>query len=194
MPRTEIIATGRYVPERVVTNRDLEQWMDTSDEWIRQLGDPVLRQVAAPVAEVDDVLRMQLRRMMERLRAADGAGLAATQVGFLRRAFVFRQTREDDATALVNPRGVSASEETAVFFEGCLSFPGAQVEVERPRAVVVEAMGLDGEAVVLEAEDGFASLLQHELDHLDGVLIIDRTDDEHRKEALGTLRPQTVLR
>jgi peptide deformylase len=157
------------------------------DDWIRQWGDPTLRLAAAPVARVDDLLRHQLRRMQRTLLAADGAGLAATQVGLLRRAFVFRLEREGEVDALVNPRVVSRSAETALFVEGCLSFQAVAVAVERPAGVRVEGQGLDGRARVLEAEGFGASLLQHEIDHLDGILTLDRAAPAERRRAVAAL-------
>jgi len=157
------------------------------DEWIRQWGDPTLRMVAAPVAEVDDLLRRQVERMRRRLVAADGAGLAATQVGLMRRLFVFRVAREDDVDVLVNPRVVERTAETAVFGEGCLSFNTVTVRVERAIAVRVEAQDLDGRGRVVEAEGFAASLLQHEIDHLDGVLTLDRALPDERRRAIGQL-------
>jgi peptide deformylase len=157
------------------------------DEWIRQWGDPVLREVAAPVARVDELLRRQIARMQERLAEADGAGLAATQVGWLRRLFVYRLSREHDVDVLVNPRVVSRSSERAEFLEGCLSFQAVTVAVSRPVAVRVEALDLEGRLRVVEAEGPGASLLQHEIDHLDGILTLDRADLAERRRALAVL-------
>ena len=157
------------------------------DEWIRQWGDPTLRMVAAPVVHIDDILRRQVARMRARLVEADGAGLAATQVGLMRRLFVFRVERDDEVDVLVNPRVVVRSSETAVFPEGCLSFNSVTVCVERAVAVRVEAQGLDGRDRVLEAEGFAASLLQHEIDHLDGILTLDRAAPDERRRAIGRL-------
>jgi peptide deformylase len=157
------------------------------DEWIRQWGDPVLREIAAPVLGADDILRAQVDRMKRRLDDADGAGLAGTQVGFLRRAFVFRASLEDRIEALVNPAIVAASTERATFVEGCLSFQAVVVEVERPVAVRVEAQTLEGRSLVLDVEGYRASLLQHEIDHLNGVLTLDRADPAERRRAMGVL-------
>ena len=157
------------------------------DEWIRQWGDPVLREVAVPVTRVDEVLRRQIARMRFRLVDADGAGLAATQVGWLRRLFVYRLNREDDVDVLVNPRVVSRSAERAEFFEGCLSFQAVTVAVSRPVAVRVEALDLEGRSRVIDAEGPAASLLQHEIDHLDGILTLDRADPAERRRALAVL-------
>ena len=157
------------------------------DEWIRQWGDPVLREVAVPVTRVDEVLRRQIARMRFRLVDAHGAGLAATQVGWLRRLFVYRLSREDDVDVLVNPRVVSRSAERAEFFEGCLSFQAVTVAVSRPVAVRVEALDLEGRSRVIDVDGPAASLLQHEIDHLDGILTLDRADPAERRRALAVL-------
>jgi peptide deformylase len=157
------------------------------DEWIRQWGDPTLRQVASPVTRVDDLLRRQIARMARTLEAADGAGLAGPQVGLMRRVFVFRLAPELAIDVLVNPRLVNASAERTVFHEGCLSFNTITVAVERPAAVTVEAQDLDGRARTLEVEGFGASLMQHEIDHLDGILTLDRAEPEERRRAVAAL-------
>lgn len=157
------------------------------DAWIRQWGDGALREIAAPVTDLDELFRRRVRRMAEQLLAADGAGLAATQVGFLRRVFVYREDRDSEVAALVNPRVVARSAEHETFYEGCLSFMAVTVAVRRPAAVRVEAVGLDGQPLAIEAEGGLASLLQHEIDHLDGILTLDRADPDERRRALSVL-------
>ena len=157
------------------------------DEWIRQCGDPALRAVALPVLDLDDLLRRQIARMQERLDAAQGAGLAATQVGVLRRIFVFRMTIESSIEVAVNPRITAMSAERATFTEGCLSFPGVVVSVDRPVAVRVACEDVDGRSRVLDAEGFGASLLQHELDHLDGILTLDRATPTERRRATREL-------
>jgi peptide deformylase len=157
------------------------------DGWIRQWGDPTLRLAARDVEEIDDVLRRQVVRMQRRLAAADGAGLAATQVGLLRRVFVFRLAPECEIEALCNPRVVARSDERETFREGCLSFNTITVAVERPRAVRVEGYDIDGNARTLEVEGFGASLLQHEIDHLDGILTLDRATPAERRRAIRAL-------
>jgi peptide deformylase len=157
------------------------------DEWIRQWGDPVLREVAAPVRDIDEVARRQIDRMKARLTAADGAGLAATQIGFLRRIFAYRLSREDDIDVLVNPRVAASSGERALFIEGCLSFQAVTVAVSRPVAVRVEALDVHGRSRTIDAEGHLASLMQHEIDHLDGILTLDRADAAERRRALTAL-------
>jgi peptide deformylase len=126
---------------------------------------------------------------------ARGVGLAAPQVGVVRRVLVFRTAEEEPAVALVNPRVVSTGEETETADEGCLSLGAASVvvEVERPLTVSVEGHDPDGKEVRIDAEGLQARVIQHELDHLDGILTIDRTTPEQRREALAQLRPQPVL-
>jgi peptide deformylase len=124
---------------------------------------------------------------------AQGVGLAATQVGVIRRVFVF-EPDDGGARTVVNPVVVERSDETAVDEEGCLSLQGVRVPVERAASFVLEGKDENGADVHYDLEGYGARVAQHELDHLDGVLIIDRTDDEHRKEALSVLRPRAVLR
>jgi peptide deformylase len=160
---------------------------------IRQYGDPALRMKANEVADFDDDLRRLVERMVALMHDAQGVGLAATQVGILRRLFVY-EPDEDGPRALVNPVVAERGEETASDDEGCLSLQGVRVPVERSTRVVLEGKDEHGADVRVELDEYAARVAQHELDHLDGVLIIDRTDDEHRKEALATLRPRAVLR
>jgi peptide deformylase len=162
---------------------------------IRQYGDPSLRLHAAEIDTVDEELRSLVGRMLALMEDANGIGLAATQVGVLRRVFVCRLGDDDtpDLRAFVNPVVTAVSEERKSAEEGCLSLQEVLVPVERPTRVTVEATDLDGAPVRLELEGLDARVVQHELDHLDGVLIIDRTTDEARREALATLRPKPVL-
>jgi peptide deformylase len=160
---------------------------------VRQYGDPALRLVAHEVTEFDDDLRRLVDRMIGLMHDAQGVGLAATQVGVLRRLFVF-EPDEDGPRAIVNPKIVDVGEERLSDEEGCLSLQGVRVPVERPTTLTLEGKDPNGEDVRLELEAYASRIVQHELDHLDGVLIIDRTDDEHRKEALSTLRPRVALR
>src|SRR5579872_554163 len=159
---------------------------------IRQYPDAALKMQARPVEAFDDELRSLVERMKKLMEDARGIGLAATQVGVLRRLFVF-QPNEDDVVAVVNPEIVERSEETAVDDEGCLSIQGILVPVERSLAVTLVGRDEHGEEVRYELEDVYARVAQHESDHLDGVLMIDRTTPEARREALGQLRPRIVL-
>jgi peptide deformylase len=158
---------------------------------IRQYGDPVLRMKAREVESFDEDLLRLAERMTELMHEAQGVGLAATQVGVLRRVFVFVDEGQD--RVLVNPVITTHSKETALDDEGCLSLREVLVPVERSTAVTIEGFDQTGAAVRLELEEPSARIVQHELDHLDGTLIIDRTDEASRRAALATLRPQPVL-
>jgi peptide deformylase len=160
---------------------------------IRQYGDPVLRMRANEVESFDDDLRRLVERMTGLMQDARGVGLAGTQVGTLQRVFVFRATEEDEPQAVVNPVLVQASEVKVADTEGCLSLQGVTVPVERPARVTLEGTDESGAEVRLELEEHAARVVQHELDHLDGILIIDRTTPEARREALGILRPEPIL-
>ena len=160
---------------------------------IRQYPDSALRLVAHEVTDFDDDLRRLVDRMIVLMHDAQGIGLAATQVGVLRRLFVF-EPDDDGPRAIVNPVIVERGKETETDEEGCLSLQGVRVPVERVTSLTLEGKDEHGADVRLELDAHGARVVQHELDHLDGVMIIDRTDDEHRKEALATLRPRVVLR
>jgi len=157
---------------------------------IRLFGDPVLREPAEPVAAIDDRVRALVADLVETMYEADGVGLAAPQVGIGLRVIVV-DTREEEgsgALALINPRIADASVETDKVEEGCLSIPGIAEIVERPARVVVEALDPDGEPVRIEADGLSARALQHEVDHLDGVLFLDRLSALKRKMALQKWR------
>jgi peptide deformylase len=162
---------------------------------VRQYPDPVLRMKANEVEDFDDSITDLVERMTMLMDEARGVGLAAPQLGVLRRVLVYRTADDEPVTALVNPRIVSSQDESEIVEEGCLSLGAATVvvEVERTVAVTLEAQTPDGEPVQIEAEGLQARVIQHEVDHLDGVLIIDRTSPEQRKAALAQLRPQPVL-
>ena len=162
---------------------------------IRQYPDPVLRMEAREVEAFDESVSALVERMTRLMEEARGVGLAATQLGILRRVLIYQAAEEDPVSALVNPRLVSAADEQEAGDEGCLSLGAASVvvEVERPMRVTVEASTPAGEPIRIEAEGLEARVLQHELDHLDGVLTIDRTTPELRRYALAQLRPQPIL-
>ena len=163
---------------------------------IRQYPDPVLRMKAREVETFDEELVRLVQRMSRLMHDAVGVGLAATQVGILRRVFVFQrqpdaeEDGEPETLAVVNPTIVARSDETEVADEGCLSLQGVHVPVERHISVTLEGADERGRPVHHELADLSARVVQHELDHLDGTLILDRTTDEARREALGTLRPR----
>ena len=155
---------------------------------IRQFGDPVLRTPTVEVTAFDETLRDDVERMAAIMRDAAGVGLAAPQIGSLRRLMVLRAEGDGPVVALCNPRVVWRSDEEDVAEEGCLSLGEITVEVSRPVAIRVEAQDLAGKPVELEPEGFEARVIQHEVDHLDGVLILDRTTPEQRREALRALR------
>jgi peptide deformylase len=162
---------------------------------IRQYPDPVLRMQANEVDQGDESLPALADRMGKLMLEARGVGLAAPQIGVLRRVLVYQTSDEVPLVALVNPRVVETSEERETSEEGCLSLGSASVivPVERPTSLRVEATSPEGEPLRIEAEGLEARVIQHELDHLDGVLIVDRTTPEGRREALARLRPQPIL-
>ncbi len=155
---------------------------------VRKLGDPVLRAKALPVERFDEALVRETARMGELMHDALGVGLAATQLGILHRVLVYRAFAEDPLTVLVNPVIEWRSEELETAEEGCLSLPGVHVPVERPASVRVSAKDERGEPVEVEAEGLPARVIQHEVDHLDGILILDRISREERKQAMRALR------
>ena len=161
---------------------------------IRQYGDPVLRSRALPVDRFDAHLRDQIEQMGRLMDDAIGIGLAATQVGLLNRVLVYRVEPDGALNALVNPELEWSGEETEWADEGCLSLPGVLVEVERPVHVRVRARDEHGDELTVEASGLEARVIQHEMDHLDGVLIVDRTPREQRKHAMRTLRERTEPR
>jgi peptide deformylase len=158
---------------------------------IRQYGDPVLRMRAGEVETFDDELARITTRMIELMHDADGVGLAATQIGILRRFFVC--TLDGVDRVLVNPVVTPEGGDTEVEDEGCLSLGTVRVPIERALRVRVEARDAAGEPVSLTLEEMDARVVQHELDHLDGVLLLDRTDAESRREAIAQIRPRLVL-
>jgi peptide deformylase len=181
---------GQVIDEPLDPEREARRRLALAQ--IRQYPDAALKMQARPVEHFDDELRSLVERMKLLMVDAHGIGLAATQVGVLRRVFVF-QLAEDDVRALVNPEIVERGEVTEVADEGCLSIQGVTVPVERSLHVVVEGKDENGEGVRYELDDYEARCVQHETDHLDGVLMLDRTTPEARREALGVLRPRIVL-
>ena len=159
---------------------------------IRQYPDAALKMKARPVDAFDADLVSLVDRMKLLMRDANGIGLAATQVGVLQRLFVF-QPSEEEIVAVVNPEIVTQSEETDVADEGCLSIQGVTVPVERSLEVTIVGKDETGGDVRYELDGYAARCAQHETDHLDGILMLDRTTPEARREALGVLRPRIVL-
>ena len=152
---------------------------------VRVFGDPVLRKVADEVTEIDGKLATLADEMLETMYAEPGIGLAAPQVGVQRRFFVYDMG--DDPRAIINPQIVESSGEW-VYEEGCLSVPGLFWEIVRPKEIHLVGYDLDGNEVSIEADEILARLFQHELDHLDGVLLLDRLDPDTRKVAMKNVR------
>ncbi|HEX7058403.1 MAG TPA: peptide deformylase [Solirubrobacterales bacterium] len=153
-----------------------------------KFGDPVLKSKASAVTEFGPELRAEVERMIQIMRDGMGVGLAATQLGVLRRLLVFQAGPDAEPAALINPEIDWLSDEVILAEEGCLSLPRVSMDVERPLHVRISGFDTGGETVVLEASGLEARVLQHEIDHLDGVLILDRTSREQRKGALRALR------
>ncbi|HZO07861.1 MAG TPA: peptide deformylase [Myxococcota bacterium] len=158
--------------------------------FIRKWGDPVLKSRATPVDRFDDTLRQQVQRMAGIMRDATGVGLAAPQLGISQRLLVYRIGSDAPLITLVNPELEWRSEDLETFEEGCLSIPSVAVDVERPVHVRVRAHDEHGDERLVEASGLEARVIQHEMDHLDGVLMLDRASREDRKEALRALREQ----
>jgi peptide deformylase len=181
-------------PERDVEQQRLQVEMIERREaalaHVVKWGDPVLKSKASPVSNFGPELRAEVERMYEIMRDGLGVGLAATQLGVLRRLLVFHAGPDGEPSALVNPEVEWLSEETAVAEEGCLSLPRVTMDVERSLFARFSGRDIEGEAIVIEAAGLEARVLQHELDHLDGVLILDRTVREQRKAALRALREE----
>ncbi len=155
---------------------------------VRTFGDPVLRTKARPVDRFDDALGTEIERMGRLMNDALGVGLAATQVGTLHRLLVYRVQQDGPVVALVNPEIEWKGKETETIEEGCLSLPAVLVDVERPIHVRVRAQDAAGDQITIEASGLEARVIQHEIDHLDGVLILDRTSRDQRKEAMRAMR------
>jgi peptide deformylase len=155
---------------------------------IRSFGDPVLRTKARPIDRFDDALRSEIARMGNLMNDALGVGLAATQVGVLNRVLVYRVQQQAPVSALINPEIEWSGKETESMEEGCHSLPSVLLDVERPIHVRVRARDERGEPILIEASGLEARVIQPEIDHLDGVLILDRASREQRKEAMRTLR------
>jgi peptide deformylase len=158
---------------------------------VRTFGDPVLRAEARPVEIFDQGLLDEVARMGAIMHDSLGIGLAATQVGVLHRVLVYRVEHDSPVNALVNPVLEWSGKDKEVLEEGCLSLPGVNVDVERPIYVRVRAQDPTGAAILVEASGLEARVIQHEMDHLDGVLILDRTARDQRKEAMRSLRERS---
>jgi peptide deformylase len=177
-----------------------EEELDAEREARRQLAlaqlrhypDPALRMRAYEVEDFDEDLARLVERMTALMRDANGVGLAATQVGVLRRVFVYQATEDEEPVGVVNPHIEVRGKETQIGEEGCLSIQGVHVEVERACAIVLTGQDAAGGDYRRELEGAGARVAQHELDHLEGVLMLDRTSDQQRKQAMAVLRPRVV--
>jgi peptide deformylase len=156
--------------------------------YVRTFGDPVLRTRARPVDRFDEDLREEVERMGELMTDALGVGLAATQLGVMHRVLVYRVHQQSPVAALVNPEIEWSGSESESLEEGCLSLPGVHVDVDRAVHVRVRAQNERGEPIAIEASGLEARVIQHEIDHLDGVLVLDRISRSQRKEAMKALR------
>jgi peptide deformylase len=175
-------------PEPAELDQETRERRDAALRHVRKFGDPVLRATALPVERFDAELAAEIERMGELMHDALGVGLAATQIGVLHRVLVYRAYTDDPLTALINPRLTWSSDERELGEEGCLSLPTVHVEVERAVRVRVEAQDETGAEIEVEAEGLEARIIQHEIDHLDGILILDRISRGDRKEAMRTMR------
>ena len=182
---------GQVIDEQLDAEREARRQLALAQ--IRQWPDPVLRMRGHELQGFDADLERLTRRMASLMKDANGVGLAANQVGVLRRVFVFRAGEEEQPVTAVNPRIVDPSEERASDDEGCLSLQRVLVPVERHVSLTLEAQDVKGEPLLLDLTGLDARVVQHELDHLDGVLILDRTTPEARREAMAILRPQPIL-
>ena len=175
-------------PEPAELDAETRARRDAALRHVRKLGDPVLRATALPVERFDEDLLAEVQRMGELMHDALGVGLAATQLGVLHRVLVYKAFLDDPVTALVNPEVEWTSEELELGDEGCLSLPGVHVEVERYARLRVRGRDERGEELEIEAEGLEARVIQHEIDHLNGVLILDRISRDARKEAMRAMR------
>jgi peptide deformylase len=176
------------VEDRPVLDPETRARREAALAHVRQYGDPILRTKARPVEEFDEALRAEIERMGRLMHDSIGIGLAATQVGVAHRLFVYRVEPDSPVQAVVNPEIEWSSRDKEYAEEGCLSLPNVHVDVERPVHVRVRAQDAYGEPVIIEASGLEARVIQHETDHLDGVLILDRTSRDQRKDAMRALR------
>ncbi len=174
--------------EREQLEAELLERREAALAHVVQFGDPVLKSKASPVRDFGPELRADVERMIGIMRDGMGVGLAATQLGLLRRLLVFQAGPDSEPTALVNPEIEWLSDEVVVAEEGCLSLPRVSMDVERPLHARIGGRDAEGAEIRIEASGLEARVLQHEIDHLDGVLILDRAPREQRKGALRALR------
>jgi peptide deformylase len=181
-------AVGHDEAERERIEEELRRRREAALAQVIKFGDPVLKSRASEVTDFGPELRSEVERMIGIMRDGLGVGLAATQLGILRRLLVFQAGHDPEPTALINPRIEWLSDDITIAEEGCLSLPGVAMDVERSIHARLTGLDVDGERVTIEASGLEARILQHEIDHLDGVLILDRAPRDQRKAALGALR------
>ena len=179
---------GEPVAEVPAPDPELEARRTAALSFVRRLGDPILRSRATEVDRFDDSLKGQVARMAGLMHDAFGLGLAAPQLGISQRLLVYRVGIDAPVIALANPELEWSSKDEETMEEGCLSLPGVTVDVDRAVHVRVRALDEHGEERRVEASGLEARVIQHEMDHLDGVLILDRTSRDQRKEAMKALR------
>ena len=184
----EDIADGESQAEPPALDPAVRARREAALAFVRRFGDPALKSRARPVERFDDELRAEVERMASIMHDAMGIGLAATQLGVLHRVLVYRVQPDAPVNALVNPELEWSGEESEPLEEGCLSLPGVLVDVERPIHVRVRARDEHGDELTVEASGLEARVIQHEIDHLDGKLILDRTSRDQRREAMRMLR------
>ena len=158
---------------------------------IRTYGDPVLNQKAVPITEIDGAVKRLADDMVAPLREVEGLGLAAPQVGVLKRLFIYDLRDGQGPQTIVNPV-ISESRGEWVFEEGCLSVPGLYFPIARPKEIHLTGWDLNGREVSIEADELLARLFQHELDHLEGKLLLEMLDEDARKQALKELRKRRL--
>jgi peptide deformylase len=178
----EVAASARHLDEDTMRKRE------AALAQVVQYGDPVLKSRASEITEFDEALSEEIERMIHLMQDGLGVGLAATQVGKLRRLLVFQTNADAEPQAVVNPEIEWLSDEMEIMAEGCLSIPRVVVEVERPLYARVRGQDQAGQEMLIEASGHEARVLQHEIDHLDGILILDRTERSQRRGALKALR------
>ncbi|HYI62806.1 MAG TPA: peptide deformylase [Acidimicrobiales bacterium] len=161
---------------------------------IRIIGDPVLREVADDVTDIDGALVRVAEGMVEAMYQADGLAVAAPQVGVRKRVVVYQLPDDPGPMVIINPHVVEVGDEPWTYSEGCLSIPGLYWEITRPKQVHVTGLDLDGNEVSIEADELAARMYQHELDHLDGVLMTERLDEDQKREAKRAVRELMLSR
>ena len=186
--RTEDQAVGSGESERSELENKIIERREAALAQVVKFGDPVLKSRASPVTGFGEELHSEVERMIAIMRDGLGVGLAATQVGMLRRLLVFQSGHDSEPAALANPEIEWLSDEQVIAEEGCLSLPRVSMDVERPLHIAVTGLDADGEPVRIEAAGLEARVLQHEIDHLDGILILDHAPRVQRKGALRALR------